>query len=281
MFLTALAPNLLALELVRKTVHVDISWSEWFLAFAPAGILLVALVPFLTYLIHPPEVKQATEVQAWARDELAKMGRISLHEVSMAALVVVALVLWIFGKSAVDPTMVALVAICAMVMLGIVGWDDIVAHKQAWNVLVWFATLVTLADGLNKVGFVKWFATGAAVHVAGFGPALVVALLTALVFAVHYLFASLTAHTTAVLPVILAAGAAVPGVPVKAFAMALCFSLGLMGVITPYATGPGPVWYGTGYVARRDFWKLGFVFGLVFLAVLLAAAVPMSIAMAR
>ena len=40
-----------------------------------------------------------------------------------------------------------------MVITRIVEWDDVLAHKQAWNVLVWFATLVTMADGLNKVGF--------------------------------------------------------------------------------------------------------------------------------
>ena len=37
MFLTALAPNLLALELVKKTANVDISWTQWFVAFAPVG----------------------------------------------------------------------------------------------------------------------------------------------------------------------------------------------------------------------------------------------------
>jgi len=101
-----------------------------------------------------------------------------------------------------------------------------------------------------------------------------VLLLTALFFLVHYLFASSTAHTTAVLPVVLAAGAAIPGIPVKAFALLLCFSLGLMGVISPYATGPAPVWYGSGFVARGDFWKLGLGYGLAFLAVLLAIGVP-------
>ena len=55
MFLTALAPNLLALELVKKTAAVEISWAQWFLAFAPVGVGLLVLVPLLTYwlsLIH-------------------------------------------------------------------------------------------------------------------------------------------------------------------------------------------------------------------------------------
>ncbi|HZR08954.1 MAG TPA: anion permease [Myxococcales bacterium] len=281
MFLTALAPNLLALELVRKTAHVDISWMDWFVGFLPVGLLLLLALPLVTYLVYPPEVKEGREVQGWAREELARMGGMTRREAIMAALVVAALGLWIFGKSFVDPTMVAILVICAMILTGVVKWDDIVSNKQAWNVLVWFATLVTLADGLNKVGFVTWFAKGAAGMLAGLGPVTVMALLAALFFLVHYLFASSTAHTTAVLPVVLAAGAAIPGIPVKAFALLLCFALGLMGVISPYATGPAPVWYASGYVPRGDFWKLGLGYGLAFLAALLAIGVPYLSAVVR
>jgi di/tricarboxylate transporter len=90
----------------------------------------------------------------------------------------------------------------------------------------------------------------------------------------HYMFASLTAHATALLPVILAAGASVPGMPVRVFAMLLVFSLGIMGVLTPYATGPAPVYFASGYITRGDFWKLGLVFGLIFLGSLLVVGVP-------
>ena len=45
-----------------------------------------------------------------------------------------------------------------MVRLNVMTWDDITKNFAAWNTLAWFATLVALADGLNRVGFVKWFA---------------------------------------------------------------------------------------------------------------------------
>jgi len=51
MFLNALAPNLLAAELIRKTVQVDLSWMQWFMAFAPVGILLLLAVPLLAYVL--------------------------------------------------------------------------------------------------------------------------------------------------------------------------------------------------------------------------------------
>ena len=67
--------------------------------------------------------------------------------------------------------MVALAAIALMLVTGVVSWDDIVGNKPAWNVLCWFATLVVLADGLNKVGFVGWFGKTCAALLAGLSAA--------------------------------------------------------------------------------------------------------------
>jgi len=274
MFITSLAPNLLALELVNKTAKISISWTEWFVGFLPVGVILFSVLPYLIYKIYPPEIKSSEEVQAWATQELGKMGKFTRKELVMALLAILALSLWIFGGKIVDATTVAGVVISLMVITGIVAWDDILNNKSAWNVLVWFATLVAMADGLNKVGFVTWFAKSASALLTGMSPIVIMVSLVAIFFVVHYMFASITAHVTAVLPVMLAAGALVPGIPVKVFALLLCYSLGIMGVISPYATGPGPVYFGSGYVNRKDFWTLGLIFGLIFLAVLLAVGTP-------
>jgi hypothetical protein len=45
MFLTGLAPNLLAIEPVRKTVHIDVSWLHWFAMFLPVGLVLLLTTP--------------------------------------------------------------------------------------------------------------------------------------------------------------------------------------------------------------------------------------------
>lgn len=278
MFITALAPNLLALELVNKTVNISFTWTEWFVGFLPVGVILILAVPSLVYLIYPPEIKSSEEAPKWASQELKKMGKFTLGELIMALLAVLALSLWIFGGKLVDATTVAAIVISLMVVTGIVTWDEILSNKTAWNVLVWFATLVAMADGLNKVGFVTWFAKSASALLTGLSPVLIMVILIAIFFVVHYMFASITAHTTAVLPVILAAGAVIPGIPVKTFALLLCYTLGIMGIITPYATGPGPVYFGSGYISRKDFWTLGLIFGLIFLLVLMGIGIPYILA---
>ena len=285
MFATALAPNVAALALVKQATRLDITWTQWLAGFWPIGVPLVALVPLLVYVVYPPGIKTSPEVPAWAEQELRRMGAVSRQETVMAGLVVLAVFLWIVGSSKnialpllgsqfIDATGVALLATALMLVTRVVEWDDILGNKGAWNVLVWFATLVALADGLNRVGFVTWVARGFAATLAGIPPLAVMVLLVAFFFFVHYMFASLTAHMAAVLPVVLATGMAVPGLPVGVFALLLVYSLGLMGVISPYATGPAPVYYGSGYVSRRAFWVLGLVFGAIYLVALLGIGIP-------
>jgi L-tartrate/succinate antiporter len=262
------------LDLVNKTAKVSITWSEWFIGFLPVGLLLFLLVPSLVYKIYPPTVKVSEDVVVWANQELSKAGKITRKELIMALLAICALTLWIFGSSWFDATTVALMVLCLMILTGIIKWDDVLSYKQAWNVLVWFATLVTLADGLRLVKFLDWFAAITAGALKGMPVVMVVGSFVAIFFIVHYMFASLTAHTTALLPVFLVAGMAVPEMPVKLLAMMFCYTLGLMGIITPYATGPSPIYYGSGYIERKDFWILGLIFGLIFLIVFLVIGYP-------
>jgi len=274
MFLTALAPNLLAVELVKKTAKIDLGWTQWFVAFLPVGIVLLILIPILTYWLYPPEVKQGDEVPQWAAKELGEMGRMTGREILLALLVVFALALWIFGGEVINATTAALVVISLMLLTAVFSWEDMITNKAAWNTLAWFATLVALADGLSKVGFVKWFADAVAAHMGGFSPMTAMIGLILVFFFTHYLFASVTAHTTAMLPVMLAVGSTIPGMNMLQFALSLAFTLGLMGILTPYATGPSPVYYGSGYLPTADYWRLGAIFGVLFIAVFLLLGLP-------
>jgi len=275
LFMTACAPNFLAIEFIDKIVHVRISYLQWMKGSLPFALPLLLALPLLAYVLYPPEVKRSTEVTTWAGSELRKMGTISTREIILAVLVIGAIVLWVTGSSFIDPTLTALVGIALMLVCGVVSWDDMAKNHSAWTTLVLLATLVTLADGLSRSGFVKWFAEFAAAHVGGFSPTLILVLLVAVYFFSHYMFASLTAHTTAMMPMMLAAGMGIPGLSAPTLAMALALTTGIMGVITPYATGPGLAYYNSGYVPPADFWRLGTIFGLIFLAALLVIGVPL------
>lgn len=202
MFLTGMAPNLLAVEIVNKTVGIDITWTEWFLAFVPLGVLLLLLLPWLVYRLYPAAIKGSSEVAAWANYQLQSMGPTTAREALLASLVALALFMWVFGGSRVNPTTTALAVVALMLLTRIVSWEDILLNKQGWTILVWFATLIALADGLNRTGVVSWFASSVTGGAAGVPTTLSMLVLVSAYFFSHYFFASVTAHTTAMLPIV-------------------------------------------------------------------------------
>jgi anion transporter len=285
LFITALAPNAAALSIAKKTVGVEVSWSQWFVGMAPLGLLLILLVPLLSYVVCRPEVKESPEVPKWASTELATMGPMSRNEWIMAALVVVAMFLWITGSNPdiklplvganyINATMVVFVVISLMLVTGVIDFADIVTEKSAWEVFFYFTSLLTLASGLNEIGFIKWLADGVAKPLASMSPTMAMILLVTLFFWIHYFFSSITSHTAAVLPVVLAVGTSMPGMSVSTLTLLCVYSLGLMGVISPYATGPAPIYFSSGYIRRGDFWKFGLIFGVVYFAGLLLIVLP-------
>ena len=271
MFLTALAPNLLAVDIIAKGTGASISWNQWAQVMLPTMLPLFVLTPWLAYLIYPPTQKRSPEAPAWAAEELRKMGPINSKELLMLGYAVLALLLWIFGKTVnVDSTTAAIFVLSLMVLTNVITWQDVITNKGAWNVLVWFATLVAMAGGLKKAGVLDWLGNLVSAHLQGMDPMSVALLLVFLFFVLHYFFASTTAHTTALLPLFLATAAPLlPPEMLPKVALMLAASLGVMGIITPYATGPAPIWYGSGYISQARWWLLGAIFGGIYLAVML------------
>jgi len=285
LFLTALAPNAAALAIAKKTVGVDVSWSEWLAGVAPFGVVMILLVPALGYLVCRPEVKESLEIPNWAAGQLQAMGPMSRNEWIMTGLILMAMLLWItgsnpqirlpmLGSNFINATMVVLLVISLMLITGVVDLHDIVTEKNAWDVFLYFTSLLTLASGLNEIGFVKWVAESFAKPLASMSPTTAMIMLVALFFWIHYFFSSITSHTAAVLPVVLAVGSAIPGISVPTLTLLCLYSLGIMGVISPYATGPAPIYFSSGYIGRSEFWKLGLIFGVVFFAGLLVIVLP-------
>ncbi|MDX5629396.1 MULTISPECIES: anion permease [unclassified Brenneria] len=274
MFLSALAPNLLALALVKSTVGISISWGTWFLAFLPLGILLILAMPLLAYWLYPPEVKINDEVPRWASQELEKLGKLSRNEILLLLFVCCALVMWIFAANWIEPALAALLVIGLMLWTGVLEWGDITGNKAAWNTFVWFGTLVALADGLSSTGFIGWLGQEGGMLLHGISPDVATIVLLVAFYLLHYLFASTTAHTTALLPAMLTIASTIPGINMQVFCLLMVTSLGIMGIITPYGTGPSPIYYGSGYLPAADYWRLGTIFGAIFLVALLVIGYP-------
>ena len=274
MFLTALAPNLLAVDLITKSTGHTISWGEWAGVMLPLMVPLFLITPWLAYVVYPPTQKSSPEAPAWAAEELKTLGAITFKEYLMAGLATVALVLWIFNKElGIDSTTVAISVVSIMVLTNVITWDDLISNKAAFNVLIWFASLVAMAAGLKKVGVLDWIGANTQVMLSGMTPTELIISLLVLFFLLHYFFASVTAHVTALVPIFMtiAINLLTPE-QIVPFTIILAGSLGVMGIITPYGTGPSPIWYGAGYISQARWWALGAIFGALYLGVIILGA---------
>lgn len=267
MFLTAMAANPLAVELAGDQ-GVEISWGKWALAALVPGLLSLLLVPLVLYKIYPPELKETPEAAAAARAELRELGPLSRPEKIMAGTIVLLLALWTLGDALWDlsATTTALVGLVVLLVSGVLTWDDVKNETQAWDTLVWFAALVMMATFLNSLGLIPWLSGKMSSAVSGIGwlPAFI--LLTLAYYYSHYLFASNTAHVSAMYSAFLAT-AILAGVPALFAALVLGFISSLFAPLTHYSCGPAPVLFGAGYVPLGSWWRNGLITSVLLVAV--------------
>jgi len=266
MFITAMAGNPLAVKLAADQ-GVVISWLDWTLAALVPGLLCLVLIPLVLLWLAPPLVKATPAATALAQRELDKMGPISTSEKIMAATFVGLLVLWVFGDQIkVSATLAAAIGVSIMFITRVMTWQDALNEKAAWDTMIWIGLLIMLASKLNEYGMVAWFGKEFGAHLEGYSRYMVFVLVALIYFYIHYFFASATAHISALYPLSLALMIAA-GVPAFASAIALGVLSNVYGCLTQYGIGSGPVMYGAGYVTQGEWWKVGFIMSVIYLAV--------------
>lgn len=267
MFMTAMAANPLAAELAKKTVGIEISWGLWALAGAVPGLVSLLVMPYFLYKVFPPELKDTPEAKAMAVQELARRGSMSRDEWIVLGVFLSALVLWSTSSiTKLDATLVAILGVCVMLITGVLTWKDVLEDKGPWDTLMWMGGLVCMADFLNRLGFIPWFAKTVSASIVGIPWIMTLGILLVVYLYAHYGFASMTAHVTAMYPAFLAVAVAA-GAPAYLAALGLAYLSNLCGSITHYATGTSPIYFGAGYVSQGDWWKIGFLVSLVNLVI--------------
>lgn len=258
LFMTGMAANPLCAQLAKDGLGVELTWGAWFLAaLVPAMICFIAL-PLLTFKFMDPELKRTPQARVMGREELTKMGPMGRQELLVAVGFILALIGW--GTSLItgfNANAIGLGLVAFLFVSGAVQWKDVLNDKAAWDTVVWFGAIISLATGLTKLGFVKWMSLGFASSLGGFDWVTTFLILGFAYIYLHYVFATASGHVAAMYvpfaSVAIAAGAPAPMV-------AICFAIfsNFMWGITEYAGGPGPIYFGQGYFERPRFYKINF-----------------------
>lgn len=266
MFVTAMAANPLIVSLAER-LGVEITWGGWFLGAVVPGLICLALIPLVLFLIYPPEIRETPQARQFAEDELKKMGPMKGGEWVMLGTFFLLLILWIFGKSiGMDATTAALIGLSLLLISGVLKWDELLKMTSVWETMVWFAALVTMAGQLTELGFTNYLTNNILQWIIGMNWLTSFVLLCLFYFYSHYLFASSTAHVGSMYGSFLALSLSL-GVPKYFAALFLAYLSNLFGGITHYSLSPAPLLFGAGYVPIKTWWGIGFIFSVIYLVI--------------
>ena len=135
MFITATAPNPLVVKLIADVTgaQIQLSWGTWALAMLLPGLVALAVMPLIVYMLYPPEIKSTPNAAQFARERLQQLGPITRGEMIMLGVFAILLVLWagipamLLGAGwAVDATTTAFIGLALCLITGVLTWDDVI-----------------------------------------------------------------------------------------------------------------------------------------------------------
>lgn len=256
MFLTAMAGNPLIVSLANQ-IGVELTWNSWAIGAIVPGIINLLVLPLVVYIMHPPSVKAMAEAPMHAKKALKEMGRISRVEIIMLIVFFAMIVLWILDKKiGMDATTTALLGFAILLVTGVLNWSEALNEKGAWDTLAWFATIVMMSSYLTKLGMMSWIGTEIKSYVSSEFIVLSIGLLIISYFYIHYIFASVTTHATVLYPTFAMLLISL-GMPKMLTALVLAYLSSLSGGLTHFGISSAPIFFESGYLSTKQWWKIG------------------------
>ena len=275
LFATAMAPNYLALDFITKLTGVSLNLSQWAAAMFVPGFIMLMLIPLIGYMYERPSVKDIDNKKI-AADGLAELGPMKASEKGLIVIALLAITGWILPTFdiKIDATAVAIVAMIATFVCGIISWDDLLKTKAAWNTLIWFGGILGLSSALTKGKFFEWLAKYLEAHMNfGLDPFMMLILISIISVVVRYFFASGTAYISAMLPVFLIVGINA-GIDPTLLAFIMIGTNAYGGSVTHYGAAPGPIIFSAGYNNVKDWWTVGLISAVVCLVLNYVIGIP-------
>ena len=259
-FITGQASNLIIADLIAKNTELTISFPGWFSAAIVPSLVSLVVVPFTIFRLATPEVKETPAATEFAQVELDKLGPMSGKEKLMLVVLIAVVFFWTSKDylHTVDTAFVALAGIAFLLLFRVVEWTDLMGEKNAWSVFIWYGGLVNMATELSKTGLTTIFAESMGAFTGGMGWLAALTILALVYFYTHYFFASITGHVLAMFVPFLAV-TITAGTPAGLAVLVLAYFSNLNAGLTHYGTTPAPIYFGTGFVSQKQWWKIGFI----------------------
>lgn len=208
MIQTAAAQNLVAVGFIQTQMNTTIPWIDWLLAAAPYSMLMVTILYFVTQALIKPEFKELKGGDVHIANIRREIGPMSLNEKKLLVISIGLLFLWATGGKlhTIDTTTTTIIAIALFFFpgIGIMDWKFAQPNID-WGSIVMFGAGIGLGSVLLKTKAATWLAH---VFVSAFSLEtasifLLIAIMAAFLIVIHLGFASATALSSAMIPIVI------------------------------------------------------------------------------
>jgi len=276
--MTAAAQNVLTVGFMDKLLGQSVNWTQWLIAGAPWAVLMSIVLYFTMRWLLPPESEAISGGKEAVQRELAALGPMTGAQKRLAAVSVALLAFWATGGKLheLDTTTVTFIGLVLLMLprIGVMDWKAM-QGRIPWGTLIVFGVGISLGSALLATQAGQWLGNFVVAKsgLATQGPLAVFAILAAFLIVVHLGFASATALTAALLPIMIAVLQTLPGdINKVGMTMLLGFTVSY-GFMLPINAPQNMVCLGTETFNGRQFAKVGIVLTVVgYLLMLVLAA---------
>ncbi|MDR0769941.1 MAG: anion permease [Burkholderiales bacterium] len=262
---TAAAQNLLSKGYIEKILGPDhgITWGAWLLAGAPWAIIMSFVLYFVVRKIMPPEIDTVAGGKQSLHEELKKLGPITKEQIRLLIISLCLLGFWATEKKlhSFDTTSTTIVGLTLMLLpgIGVMNWQHI--QKNApWGTIIMFAIGISLGGALLDTQAAQWLAdlVVKSFHLETLSALPIFIILASFLIIIHLGFASATALTASLLPIMITVLTKLPEgtVNVAGMSMLLAFTVSF-GFILPTNAPQNMVCMGTQTFTARQFFHIG------------------------
>ncbi|WP_409350623.1 DASS family sodium-coupled anion symporter [Variovorax sp. Sphag1AA] len=259
---TAAAQNLLTVGFMDKLLGERVSWIQWLVAGAPWAVVMSIVLYFVVRWLLPPESESIAGGKEAVQRELASLGPMTGPQKRLAAVSIGLLLFWATeGKlHDIDTASITYVGLVILMLprVGVMDWKTL-QGRIPWGTLIVFGVGISLGTALLSTQAGQWLGRFVVAHsgLATQGSVMVFAILAAFLILIHLGFASATALTAALLPILISVLQTLPGdIHKVGMTMLLGFTVSF-GFILPINAPQNMVCLGTETFNGKQFAKVG------------------------
>lgn len=270
-------PNVAYVNYISDKFNYNIGFTDWMIVFTPLTVVLLFMLYWvLVKWLYPNHIKKSEEGKQYIKEELEKLGPLSLPEKRVSVIFIITVFLWIFKDVInsiqqlfeLDDTIIALLAAVSLFIVpsgkiieekktSLLDWPD--TQKMAWGILILFGGGIALAKALEDAKLMEQFGNFLASYSTGNTLVMIFIVTTASVFLSEVM--SNVAQVIVMAPVISSVAISLHMDPLMlGIPMTLAASCASM---LPMGTPPNAIVFASGHIKMKDMIKTGFVLNWV------------------